>query len=254
MGVENIRLADGDLAKQKRNLNQYILKNFTGISDKVRKVYSGETQRVQKAIDEFERAEPNKKRQDPDIRLQERAPKDYMTDYQDLYSQINNYVVENNPREKKFLKGLHIPQRRPNYFEEAKVPEYQESVHSTSTDKHGSSQPDYQGRGSEGLTRPFTTENPQYTEGPYQFVNQTDPMPTDQDRNDVLRRFNDKNVENRNIEPIVEEEKPAPEIKDDFQFGVSEDQDDNDMWKELEMEKLDQRKDKNSGFWPNDED
>lgn len=69
MGVENIRRADGDLNSEKDKLNQYVMVNFNGISKKIKRVLGDEKNRVNKAIEDFDKPVPAPKEKKTHISL-----------------------------------------------------------------------------------------------------------------------------------------------------------------------------------------
>lgn len=94
MGIENVRHSDSNLNHQKERLNQYIMTNFNGITEKIKRVFGGERLRIEKAIDEFNKAKPVPKAPEPEIDLFKRPSKEYMTNYQDLYHQLSKFITE----------------------------------------------------------------------------------------------------------------------------------------------------------------
>jgi hypothetical protein len=58
MGVENIRRADQELNSEKEKLNEYIMTNFNGITNKIKRVMGDEKSRILKALDEFDKPVP----------------------------------------------------------------------------------------------------------------------------------------------------------------------------------------------------
>ena len=69
MGVENIRRADTDLNDEKDKLNQYVMVNFNGISKKIKRVLGDEKNRVNKAIEDFDKPIPAPKEKKTHITL-----------------------------------------------------------------------------------------------------------------------------------------------------------------------------------------
>lgn len=58
MGVENIRRADQELNSEKEKLNEYIMTNFNGIANKIKRVMGDEKTRIVKALEEFDKPIP----------------------------------------------------------------------------------------------------------------------------------------------------------------------------------------------------
>lgn len=104
MGIENVRHADTDLNTQKENLNQYIMVNFNGITDRIKRVLGGEKLRIETAIDEFNKAEPLKEPKNEKVDLFKKKPAEYMTNYQDLYNSINRFIVNNDDQRRAMMR------------------------------------------------------------------------------------------------------------------------------------------------------